>query len=257
MKPSNQELILDYLSGRLSEESRREFETALTKDASLAEELEVQKAVLSVIDQAGDIELKSRLGQILPKYKAPTGTAEQTPPPPQARRRFLGWVGAAAAAVLLLFVLGPGSNLFGGASAPDLFSQNYEAYELPFGVRGNPNNIDSTIQEATSFYQKGNYAAALPLFTEIIQQSAETKYQLALGICQMETQQYRPAIQSFSRLINPADLIYGEQAIWYTAMAHLALDEAAAAQPLLQQLAANPNAFKSETARELLKEKIK
>ncbi|MEL6638265.1 MAG: tetratricopeptide repeat protein [Bacteroidota bacterium] len=249
MKPSNQALILDYLAGRLSGERRREFEAALAEDAALAEEVNVQRRVLEVIDQAGDLALKERLGELLPKYQ-PTPVAR-----PRQRRR-IGWWAAAAAAILLLLLLGPGRSLFRSSQADDIFAQHYQAYELPFGVRGNAETRSADLQQAASYYQSGDFYEALGYFEAIVAQNPDSKYRLALAICQMEIQQYHTALQTLYTLIEPADLIYAEQARWYAALAHLALDQSFAARPLLQSLADAEDAYQGAAARQLLREEI-
>ena len=72
----------------------------------------------------------------------------------------------------------------------------------------------------------------------------------------MEIQQYHTALQTLYTLIEPADLIYAEQARWYAALAHLALDQSFAARPLLQSLADAEDAYQGAAARQLLREEI-
>ncbi len=244
-----QALILDYLSDRLSEEARRDFEAALADDPDLAKEVELQKVLLAAIDQDGDVAMKKRLAKILPAYEE----AQPSPATNTRRRLWPRWIGAIAAIGLLLFVFWPGN--FGGHSSPqEIYAQQYEAYELSFGVRGEV--APDLLQLATTTYQQKKYSDALPVFKVLTQQSEDGKFKMALGICQLEDQQYREALQTFQTLIELPDLVYEQHAIWYSALTHLQLGETQKAASLLQLLAQNTEAFKHQTAVDLLKEKV-
>ncbi|MFK8103870.1 MAG: hypothetical protein AB8G15_15155 [Saprospiraceae bacterium] len=246
MKAFDQEHIIAYLQNELSEVDRRTFEAALAKDTALQEELALQTSLLQSINLRGESLLKDRLNKLLPQHqKAST---------PNATRRILRWVLPLTGILLVLIFLLP--NILNPAkNAEALFSEYYQAYPLSFTTRANdPSTLD--LNAASKAYQEKKYAAASLQLTQIVEKDKDGKYRLALGICALELANYQSAINSFSKLIDPADPVYETHAMWYAALAHLKLAEVENAANYLQKLSTDPKAFHHQEAKELLLQSI-
>ena len=240
MKYSDQ-VLDDYLMGRLSGLEMEQLEKDLEADEELISQLESRKAVLGIIDAFGDIEMMEQISAIHKKEMAVT---------PQPRKiRWLYTVAAAAVIALLLamwFLMKP-------ATPETLFANYYQTYDLSFTARNNDN--DEQLAQADLLYKSQNFKKALPLFEEqYVINNASSKIGIAIGICKIEMQQYEEALPYFAKIINQEFDIYKDQALWYTALINLKQQDLGSARPLLQDLAGNSKSHFYQQAKTLLSE---
>jgi len=244
--------IDDYLMGQLNSADQQNFIQQMEMDRELAEEVKIRKTMLDNVMDLGDLHMHEMLKEI--KSEVIPADSDEVSLPAKSKRKYIWLIAAAAAAVLLLLLAYPVLNA--PASAQELYAQYYKAYPLPFGDRGE--GLDPSFVVAGNLYQDGTYDQALPLLQAISTNPNETddRIQLALGICQLEAQQFSKALLTFDQIKNESSNLYLDQANWYSALTHLQLNDLSTAKTLLQTIATKPKHHFYQPARQLLK-KIK
>jgi len=240
MEPSKEDKIDAYLRGELNEADKQQFEETAEQDEELARELAFRKLTLEHLELLEDRKIADQVQAVhQAEIKQRQGRAKVK------RLRFL----AMAAAILLL--LSFAWWLWPSAVAPDaLYAEYYAPYELPFGNR---NEMDA-LTEAGVYYQSGDYEQAVPAFRELLAQDpSRSKVTFALGISQMELQQWPEASAHFQQLIEQDDPLYAGLARWYLSLCYLKMDNTASAVTQLETLADDTGAVFQEEASQLLK----
>jgi len=233
----------DFILKRLNAQDRSAFIDDLKEDAKLQEELKIREVMVNQVKTIGNLKLKDRILAI----QSDIENKEEK----KGIVRFIKPI-IAAAAILLLLVIGyQWMNVTGAMSNQDLFAQNYQAYELPFGDRGN--GLDNAIHEAGAMYQQQKYADAIPMFEQLAKEGkGDDRTSLALGISYIELKKYEKAILILKQASAQSGFLYLDQAQWYMGLAHLQLGQIEESKTLLHAVKDNPDArFKNE-AKELL-----
>ncbi len=243
---NNNQQIDDYLMGRLQGEALAAFKSRLDQETDLMKETEIRAAMLEQLNTLGNMRMKERILKI----KKEVHQKEQH----QFKRRRLFKVLSAAAAIFLVGLITyfwmQQNNI--PLNHSQLYATNYEAYSIPFGSRTTGEN--KTLIDAGAFYQQKKYNDALPLFEQLNTPANEDpRIPFALGICYMESKQYRKATTTFQALADNSANLYHDQARWYSSLAHLSLGDIEAAKKWLQQLANSKNNNFNEKAKEILK----
>lgn len=243
-----------YLLGDLEETASDQFLLEIKKYPDLEEELKIRKDLMHGIDTFVYRDIKSRLQNIQQEVNLEEAAPPSVAPiaPPVSIRRSLFRNLAIAATFVLLFSVSYWVFQSNEAVEQDLFATYYQPYEDLFSVR-NQDASDGLLLKANEAYLNNDYAAALPNFESLLQsKSDETKLLLATGICQLETGDIAGAITRFQSIIQLKDIYLTDQAIWYTAMAHLKQKDTESAKKMLQQLTARTDADHYQEAKKIL-----
>ncbi|MEO1516796.1 MAG: tetratricopeptide repeat protein [Bacteroidota bacterium] len=229
-----------YLLGQLNEADKTAFDQQIQADKELAQEVQVQRLLLEQVETLGALDMKERLQGIQQQVRK-----EEI----NHRRRY--WIFATAAAVLalLLYVfLGPSLQ---NTSTEQIYASHYEPYQLSFGSRAGGN--EQALIQAGSLYTQQRYEQALPLIEQLLESEPDnSRLLLAKGICYMESKDFGKALNTFQQLIDRNDSFYLQQALWYSALAHLQLGNAIDARKLLERMQGSTENFKKKESREIL-----
>ena len=88
----------------------------------------------------------------------------------------------------------------------------------------------------------------MPVFLELLKEEPDNaEVQLAIGICQLELEQFENASQTFTSVNNP---LYKDQAQWYMAMTFLKQSDLTSARTILELI--EKGDFNYEKAQDLL-----
>lgn len=229
------ELIEDYLMGNLNAEQESDFLKRVQSDPELEERLHHHERLQQIIVQEPD----------LSAFSAAVGEVVEENRPGKV---FLYWRVAAILVIglgisyLVFNYLNPTPTL----TSSELVRTYFEP--LPDAITSRDEG-DSLTQIAMSFYNRGDYQAAIP----ILQQLSESHVPLAslyLGISYMGTGDYDSARLTWQNLANTEQL-YPNTILWYSALTDLALNEGPVAQEKFKELVAQETSFNKE-AQEIL-----
>ena len=253
------EKIEQYINGELSPDELTAFELQIQEDKELAAEVILYRNVLNGLQnnasaKAGEAAFLKTLELNKKKLQQP---AIVKTIPFYKSKNFRIAVVAIAASVLAAVLLSP---LF---TKPKNTEQLYAQYAMhdtiSATIRGNnpdtnlvlPKIADSLFTLMQSAYNNKQYALALPLLKSYLATHNEVEYKLALGICLLETNQYKEAIDSFQSVAKTENVLK-YKAIWYTALSYLKQNKTALCKETLQQIP--PEADEYNNAKQLLKQ---
>lgn len=190
MKAFNDDKIDDFLLGRMDETEFQEFKKLQSMDKEFAHRVQQRQENLQYIDILGDLALKERVSRL---HKEAVKNL-----PTEKRFRIVPLLKYAA---VIVFIIAAGLWFMQGpVSSQDIFINNYQAYELNFGDRGN-NTEDITIS-AGQLYTDGDYKKAIDLFNTIPENQTIAKARLARGISYLEINDFKNAENDFKKLID-------------------------------------------------------
>lgn len=233
--------IDDFLLGQLNDEEAAAFRKQLDNDPALQKEVALQKKIMRGVKAFNNQELKTRLKEI---------HREKFGKPQPAKHRILWRYAAVAASFLLLVALA--FWLFQPQPPKDLYQAYYEPYSFSTGTRDANERLSA---EATALYRRGYFQEALPKLDSLSDRNPDSvEYQLAKGICYLETDQSTLARQIFQQIILSGDALYIDQGRWYLALLLIKENQTEAAIAQLQHLAQDPGADHHEEAQQLLDE---
>jgi len=243
------ELIQDYIEGRLSAEDRSAFEALLATDGTFREDLRLQSELSGTIAvrlaRERDVSaLRNSLRQAEDGFRRTAGNGGQ----PAKNRVFAlsewkKWAVSVAAAACLL-VLG---RLFLFAPA--------EYYELPQMrseiVRGDADGAAAVYEDAVRAFNAKDYASATAILRQLARQEPEIlQYQYYLGLSLMGERKFQEASD---RLLPLADgeSIFRQEANYHLAIAYRELARPEEARSRLERIDRKSKVY--EKARKLLK----
>jgi len=235
------EKIENYLMGRLDEDEMRSFRLQMDQDPELRAAVKDHQYLLGQIDTLYDYQAS----KLIKKVQHDARLKKSSSP---LMHKSMVWI-FVAAAVLALSILA--INWFSNSTNEDLYAAYYEPYVINFVQRGNSNDIN--IVDAGTFYRNAEYSKALPILVSAFSKDPKnTHIQVAIGICQHELNNYESAIQAFKPLVGNKDPLYFDQASWYTALAHLRLDQIDLCKKQLQLLTKSTSSSYRQKAQKLL-----
>lgn len=242
---SNQQQIEAYLLGQLGPAEHAAFEQAIQQDASLAQNVALERMTIDGIAAFSRKKMRERLQEFHEELSPPAKQPEQ----PAPKVIPLTWWRIAAAASIFLAVL----SYFWWArpALPEqLYAQYFSPYELSLTQRS---DNDRQVFEVEQGYRQKDYSAAIPMFEALLEENNQNaQLHLGAGIAQMELQQTEAALAHFQYIIDADDFLYRDQAIWYAALAHLHAGQLEQCRQHLQKLAQDPKADHHREALSLL-----
>jgi len=245
------EQIDDYIMGRFDEKNKSKFELAMSSDAGLMARLKERKEFILGIEAYHETAFKDKLKNIHKTAFGETTIANKPGTAPAKQRSLMPWIAAVASiAALLIFVFMCFND---SAMTPEkLYAANFEHYELSLIQRDETN---TELLRLDDLYSQRNYKEALPIFESMIKATENaSQLQLGLGISKMELGQTTEALLHFKSILDSGDLLYKDQANWYSALAHIKNNDLEKAQVFLQQLTADQNADHYDEAEQLLRQ---
>jgi len=226
MATYDKEFIVRYAEDELTEEEKRQFETDLQKDPSLAAELSLYRELKVTLQQrlphdATGEALRSTLSDLNKTYFESNAGPAQTISPAHTigaaqRPSAFRWMTAAAAAaciVVATVLLWPSHN------NEDAFDRLGHTEMVSTTERGA--NTDSLLQQAALFFNRQEFAKALPLLDRAVR--ADSSSQLALfyrGVAGWHTGAIESARKDLEQVYN------GESLLRYEAAFYMALSYA-------------------------------
>ena len=226
------EEIRKYINGELSEEQKKRIENLAVNDPEMADTLREEMLIASAASAVKEDELIKRM------QKLETSTSHQS------NRSSSVWRWAAAVVVISLstyFLLSTGSS----SSSEQLFDQYFEPYQNVVGQsRGNEE------VEFLKYYDTQDYENAIEeLSTYLKKNPGDETAHFYLGVSYLATGKAKNSINQFSTISDSSR--FSTQVRWYTALAHIANEDADLAKPILKELI-NTGSSYSKKAEDLL-----
>ena len=246
MKTNNYSALIEkYLFNRMSESERQEFEIQVESDASLAEELELQK---KLFEAASDKDFN----KIFPKLKQ----AEQDYLAAQAKKPFLRFSPTyllliAASLIFIVFF----SWLFfvnnNKVESIELFATYYEPYPMVLSFRGK----NDLINGAVNSYNEKNFESVITSMNHLIlEDSLGFLPYMYLGIAYLELGNLDKAIENFTIVSDSNNPSFRQQAKWHIALTYLKANESEKAKKILNELSRDTSSnINQESVKEILK----
>lgn len=222
------EQIERYIRGEMGPAERADFVLLLAADASLKEEVALHEGIESLARREDFLQRVSETAH--DHFAAMPAQADK----PRGGRRMLYWSMAAAVVLLAaigIFVLQPARP-----SGQELYTAYFSPYDVPTALRSEDAiPIDADAQQAFTRYNQKDYAAAIPLFTQVLEGSSEKNTLLLFtrGICYLATGDTERAEQDFQAVVSDDDSLFVNQARWYLALTHLRAGRIQSAQTVL------------------------
>jgi len=221
--------IVRYAEDELTEEEKQQFEAHLRTDPALAARLSLYHELKETLrqrltpDATGEA-LRSTLSGLNANYFAAPGT-------PAKRIRMVRWVSGIAAAACILAV-----TLLLTLPSHNNFDQLGHTEMLPTTERGS--NADSLLQQAAAFFNRQEFARALPLLDKAVK--TDSSSQLALfyrGIAAWHTGATAAARTDLQQVYNGESLLRYEAA-FYMALTYASEKNNSAAAGWLKKIPA-------------------
>ena len=228
----NENRIDQYLLNLLSPEEKSSFEKQLQEDENLMKEFLLHKETFETIEGIGRVELKSRLKKIhSEEVENQNGESSNI-------RSLISKFAIAASFVGLI--------AFGWwwmqqpLTPADLYSQNFEPFELTLNQRSGSEKLYDDIETA---YAKGDFENAIALFKTSLEKQDKRSSQLllGLGISYMEGENPQNAIPYFNEIIDNKDFNFEDESHWYLGLAYLKMNDIPNAKVHFEILASDPS----------------
>lgn len=223
----NEEKIDQYLSNRLSEGERSNFEAEIAANEDLRKEVALQKMLAAGITAGGNRRLKARLQAMHDEAteedeKSATKVVQMRP------RRWL-----AIAASVAIMAMAVWWIMAQPADNQALFADYYEPYTTNLTTRDM--SSDDILAQIETLYNAGKYEEAIPVIeTALSQNPANAKLSLAAGVAHLELNNLEKAAFYFKRAA--ANELLQEVADWYLALTYLKQDRVEETKQLLEKI---------------------
>lgn len=229
-----------YLLGHLDENETANFKQEIRMDKSLAEKVAKRERLIAAMAVSARREMKDQLKEIHKNVI------------PEAKQRSINWRPLLVAASVAIIGLMIWRFAFpDGASAQQLFAENYKSYDMSLAVRAD--GADPRLAEVSQLYRKGDYQQAMPFLQTLASEQAENaELKLGLAMAYYETGAVDQALPILNQIIADKDPFLSDEASWYAALFLLKQDRVNDARPLLKDLAERPGADHQLAAKGIL-----
>ena len=239
-------LIDRYVAGKLSTDELSEFEQLLKSNADIEKEVNMRSELQAAIEASEIKSISNRL-ESLHATKQSEGKVVKLNTKASSPS-WIKYVGLAAIFAGLLFVATKFMNTT-EVSPAEHFASYYQSLPMELSGRG---SSEETINALETKYRGNDYAASIPLLTELLSQQENAKWSFYRGISYLETNNLNNAIADFKSVADSEDILWKQHGTWYLALSHLKNNNVDAAKNALQTLASNPDADHHREAKELL-----
>jgi len=242
MATYNQDDIIRYVENELSPEERQKMDADLRQDAGLAAGISLYRELRATLAQrlpgdAGRDALLQTLGAMDKRYFKDEKRRKIIP-----MRRWVAGIAAAASVIIATVLLWPSGN-------GDYLQRLGHTQMIGTGERGS--DADSLLQQAAGYFNKEDFAGALPLLNRAY--AADSSSQLALfyrGVAQWHTGAIDAARKDLQQVYTAGSVLQYEAAL-YMALTFAGQHNQAAAKEWLQKIP--DDAPVADKARELRK----
>lgn len=234
-----QNMIQDYVSGRLRGSDLVLFEEELKKNDELAIEVEFSQNMVFAVKHQSLLKTKAQLEQIAttnpiePDYSY----LEDFTKPPSSGSAFGGLKGWLLSGIVVLVLVG---LYFGVVGLPDKQisveerTSLLQSYLSPLeNVVVLDENYPNPMIEGMAAYDAGNYVVAI---RNLSLYKNDDNAQLYLGVSLLLNNESSKAVPILEKLSNNDNPVYAESAQWYLALAYLKLNQVKESEVLLEQL---------------------
>ncbi len=240
-----------YINSELSDEELASFETELTSNKKLQEEIELIKNIDLALNETDVMQLRSNLQGIAGEIASNEQTERSFAGRFKAKRIVLSTV--AASLILLLGITG----IISRQSGDNIYQKFYTRYEATGIVRSANTSANKTLTEALQKFENQDYKAALDLFSEIIAKDQNNMVgHFYAGVSLQETGKYQNAIEEYQTVIIDKDNLFTEQAEWYIGLCYLQTNEDKKAYKQFKKIAKNEGFYQHKAQAILNKIKV-
>lgn len=217
--------IESYLLGQMSETEKVEFESELQNNQLLKEQLELEQAIVTQIQDRAFVEQQI------------TSAKKEMQKGKTIRLTLYSVVSIAAMLVLVFFVRG----FWQGQQYDQLYASNFVTYPNDYLIingsyRGDV-EFDSLQVMAITAYEAKDFPTAINMFTRVLTTTDNPEIRFYLAISQLEVNQTNQALTNLQTLYNqPNEYRYFEQTRWYLALVNLKIHHKAEAKKYLDEL---------------------
>ncbi|MEM9919735.1 MAG: hypothetical protein AAF990_16685 [Bacteroidota bacterium] len=234
MKESD-DLISQYVQGKLRGVALERFERRLAEDDALAERVELLQKLHTAINDKRAFELEDKINHIGQRYFVEE-EAKPALKPSFSETLLQQWKWIVFLLVLVLAYLFFLSQS-GAPTNAQLYAQYFETYPLEDGKRGRPEAdlYSAAVQE----YQQGQYAKAAISFGQIVAADAENMPALfgqTQALLNKETVDWASVEKQLQQLSARDQHVYVQDAKWYLALVYLRQSKLEQAKSELQRI---------------------
>jgi len=242
------EEIEGYIYNELSEEEMALFETELSSNKTLADEIELIRNIDLALKESEVIQLRNNLQNIAAKNANEKQTELSFISRFKARRVIISSV--AATLILLLGITG---LLTRQASQDKLYQKFYAAYPISGINRSANESADPTLANGLQKFNNQEYEAAINLFKEVTSRNKNNPVaHFYTGASFQETGEYQNAISEYHKVIVEKDNLFIEQAQWYIGLCYLQTKENKKAYKQFKKITENQG-FYTQNAQAILR----
>ncbi|MEL6671061.1 MAG: hypothetical protein AAFR61_02685 [Bacteroidota bacterium] len=252
-------LITAYLNGEMEAEEKAAFEQRIEAEPDLAKAIAAARALAAeqaVGPETEEVAEKQEIAEGDQTESADSSSSESdtVPPPTPTQSNWSRRILIVGAIVVGLFGL---KWLFTPPGLQDLYQENFEGLPIPQYSAQESHPLMATYEEALEAYAKEKYKQAVPLFENLLADSAfAQKYaddlNLLLGTALIGSGQARASIPVLEEYeLHPQ---FRHDVRWYEAMAFLQLEETENSLHTLFSIAENPESPYAERAYQLIRQ---
>ncbi len=237
------ELIDDYIFGRLNQEQKSAFESALSSDQSLQEELEFRKNIKPGYRALETAEIKNQI-------KSAIGEKPQTIKTAATKNKFNWWW---LAIIPLLFMLGyfVGKTIKGNTVDNEAIYAEFYEPKLKFDRTRNTASHKSMEQVLYEMYQSKDHEGLYDAMIKVPEKRMTKDFRFIKAIAANNFDKQDEALAVLEEIIDEKDPIYLDQAIWTKVMIFIKSDRVEEAKEILNDLVKNDSRM-NEKAKDLL-----
>jgi len=233
-KTSKEYLIDDYLSGTLSENELNEFNTTISSNMKLANDLQFQQEVFEAIRDERKREIMNTLNQI---HRKNTKRSSLT---------IYSWkLQAVAAAIVVLIVTGGllGSFLTNNTTSNQtLYTEYFNPETSLLSVRSYE-DIDSNLKEGMFYFEQGEFEKAISIFQI---EPNDLLGKLYTGFSYMKLEKYAEAESHFKDIIEDKDNLLVDQAEWNLGLCYLINGQSMEAKKVFKKISIGNTVYNKE-----------
>lgn len=209
------ETIEAYLSERMSQKDRAEFEAQLESDQELRREVEVQQASIMAVELGAFSRMVESIGS---DYDSSNPSIDR------GRKGGIQWLGIAAG-VLLLISAGVWF-LNRSESVPSLYAEYYETDPgLPVVMGGSG---ERDFDDAMVDYRAGKYVKAYEKWSVLDDANTNDTVQYFMAMCLLEQGKEESAVEVLQRIADSRSA-FKVKAQWYLFLTHIGSNDTEAA----------------------------
>ncbi|KAA5541576.1 tetratricopeptide repeat protein [Adhaeribacter rhizoryzae] len=256
------ELIEQYVQGKLSGNVLAEFKNKLAADAAFRNDVALEQAIVRNLKAAGRNAMRlqfenyhQEISQESYRY-APT---QAEPSWADKIKEFindkLAWLNAkpywAMAAATIILIITSTLIFFNTQTSS---AEIYTAYYTPYPIetfRSAPNE-NALATEAAVAYNAGDYQHSISLYKQLLATAADEQALFYLGNAYLSAGLTQQAISTYETYLQQYQE-FAPEAKWYLGLSYIKAGQDSKAKAIFKELAANPENEYSDKAQEILK----